>query len=365
MSQRWIRTGFVWVGVFVMATVLAGLLALGWMLVVYPNVPATSEAEPLTLTPTSEQTASALARRLHEAGIIDNVRLWEAYLKLAGVENRLRDHRVVYKPRMTPREVAMRSARGLGRFETWLTIPEGYTRFDIAKRLELYGVCGAAGFLAATQDRDVLAKNDIKALTAEGYLFPDTYELIIAMPPEDVVTKMVQNWHRRFNALTANDEQAFERFAQQGWDVYQLLTLASIVEKEAAVAAERPVIAGVFLNRLRSSSFLPRHRLQADPTVQYGCIAEPARASSCSTFAGRITKAMLEDSENRYNTYQHAGLPPGPICNPGAASLDAVLRYQKHRYLYFVSRGDGSHVFSATLDEHNRAVNRFIRGAPR
>ncbi len=144
-----------------------------------------------------------------------------------------------------------------------------------------------------------------------------------------------------------------------GWTFQEVLTLASVVEKEAAAAVERRTIAGVFLNRLQSETFRPLQRLQADPTVSYGCIAEPDATPSCANFRGTITRAMLSDSGNRYNTYRHPGLPPTPICNPGLPSIEAVLDPEPHDYLYFVARGHGRHSFSATLEEHNEAVARY------
>ena len=139
-----------------------------------------------------------------------------------------------------------------------------------------------------------------------------------------------------------------------------MITLASIVEAEAAVAAELPVIAGVFLNRLRDPEFRPK-RLQADPTVSYGCRLQPS-LPSCAGFDGRrITRAMLAGADNPYNTYRHEGLPPGPVGNPGLAAVEAVLAPAEHDYLYFVARGGGRHAFSATLEEHNRAVERYLR----
>jgi UPF0755 protein len=143
---------------------------------------------------------------------------------------------------------------------------------------------------------------------------------------------------------------------------HDVLILASIVEKEARVPEERPVIAGVFLNRLRSETFLPRRRLQADPTAAYGCLADPTCAPSCAGWNGRsITRRMLQDPANPYNTYRREGLPPGPIANPGLPSIRAVLEPERHDYLYFVVKGGGRHHFSETIEEHDRAVARYRR----
>src|SRR5690606_9189799 len=141
-------------------------------------------------------------------------------------------------------------------------------------------------------------------------------------------------FHRRFASLAEARAEALGRLSSElGFARHQVVILASIVEKEAAVDDERALIAGVFLNRLRSSTFRPLHRLQADPTVSYGCLAMP-EVPSCAGFGGRISRAMLEDAQNAYNTYRHGGLPPGPIANPGLASLEAVLVPAEHDYLF-------------------------------
>lgn len=133
--------------------------------------------------------------------------------------------------------------------------------------------------------------------------------------------------------------------------------LASIIEKEAAVDEDRPLIASVFINRLMDPEF-KTHRLQSDPTSSYGCVAWPGEAPSCSDFAGKPTPAMNRDPKNRYSTYTHAGLPPGPISNPGTKSLEAALAPPTTRYLYFVATGGGRHTFSETFDAHNDAIQR-------
>ena len=218
-------------------------------------------------------------------------------------------------------------------------------------------------FLDATNDEDLLEELGLEDVTsAEGFLFPDTYQFIDKMKGERVVTTMVRTFQKRWDALSAKQKSAAASLKKEmKWGTKDIVTLASIVEKEAGVASERPIIAGVFFNRLRSRTFLPQARLQADPTVSFGCIEEEDAAKTCKGFSGKISRAMLEDDDNRYNTYRHSGLPPGPIANPGLAALKAVLVPKKHRYFYFVARGGGRHEFSATLNRHNKAVKQFIR----
>ena len=222
-------------------------------------------------------------------------------------------------------------------------------------------MCDAADFLAASEDRDLLDGLGIEGPSAEGYLFPDTYLFSEDLAGDEVIRRFVENYHRRVDPLLEENEEGLDELARTlGWGPHQALILASIVEKEAAVAQERPTIARVFLNRLRDPEFQPK-RLQADPTVAYGCLTAPDVAPSCAGLPRQITRPMLQDRANLYNTYRHEGLPPGPICNPGLDSIRAVLASEVNDYLYFVARGDGRHAFSATLDAHNAAVARYRR----
>jgi len=144
--------------------------------------------------------------------------------------------------------------------------------------------------------------------------------------------------------------------AELGLDRRAVVTLASMVEKEAAVAEERPIIASVFLNRLRKDDFA---RLQSDPTALYGCLAMPEKIAACDQFDGKASGALNRDVDNVYSTYVTKGLPPGPIANPGAASVEAVLNPAETSYLFFVAKGKGRHAFSESYDEHNAAVKRL------
>jgi len=337
--------------------VLAVLGATGWLFVIYPDTDGpTSDVEELDIEVTEGMTLRQLARTLKSEGVIKDAKVWSLYMRMRGLDRHLRQGKVRFRVPMTPEEVARHATTGLGRIQVRLLIPEGFSRFEIAHRLEEYGVCDADAFLAATEDASLLASYGVEANDAEGYLFPDTYEFDDDTRPRRVVERMLANWTRRHEEL--EERYAEELRKKNGWTMHDLVTLASIVEKEAAVPAERPRIAGVFWNRLTSKRFLPRRRLQADPTVQYGCVAVPEAAPSCEDFDGRITRAMLDDPENPYNTYRHSGLPPGPISNPGKASMAAVIDPEKHDYYYFVARGGGQHHFSKTLRQHNIAVRR-------
>lgn len=241
----------------------------------------------------------------------------------------------------------------LGSDTSRVTIPEGFSRFDVADRLASRAICGREAFLSATTDPALLSSLGVPGTSAEGYLFPDTYELEVGIAPREIVRRMVETFRARTGTLFEEHAAALAALHATTHDV---LVMASILEKEAIVSDEQPVIAGVFWNRLRRAEFVP-HRLQADPTVSYGCAVAPEAAPSCARFDGhRITRSMTNDALNPYNTYRNDGLPPGPISNPGLSAIEAALVPARHDYFYFVARGDRRHTFSRTLAEHDAAV---------
>lgn len=334
--------------------VLLGTLAVTALLVVYPREVRTGRGRTFVVAIPDDADARAVADLLHEREVIDDPWIFAAYLRITGADDVLRRGDVLLGDRLRPDEVARRLRSDRDGVPVRVTVPEGYTRFDVARRLDAAGVCDEAAFLEASAE----PPDGVEAPSAEGYLFPDTYELRTQSDPRAVVRRMVRNHFERTEELYERHELALERLQEDlGMGPHEVVVLASVVEKEAAVADERAIIAGVFLNRLRSETFRPRRRLQADPTVSYGCLAEPSAAPSCAGFDGRITRAMLDDSANRYNSYRHEGLPPGPIANPGLASIVAVLDPTVHDYLYFVARGGRRHRFSATLERHNEGVD--------
>ncbi|MCB9592152.1 MAG: endolytic transglycosylase MltG [Sandaracinaceae bacterium] len=339
--------------------IVAALASLGWLATIYPQGAAGGRGRELRVTLAPDTDLDELSERLHAAGAIEHPTLFTWYVRLLGGDERLREGEVLLTDDMTPRDVLQRIARGFGSATVRVVIPEGFHRFAIAARLDRWGVCDAADFIEATEDRELLDELGIPGPTAEGYLYPDTYRLSPDLGAEEIVRRFVANFHRRVGPLLDADQAALGELQETlSWGPHEVLSLASIVEKEAAAAEERPIIARVFINRLRDPSFHPK-RLQADPTVSYGCLARPDDAPSCAGFEGSITRAMLSDPENAYNTYRHEGLPPGPICNPGIDSIRAVLEHEPNRYLYFVARGHGRHTFSETLEQHNAAVARW------
>jgi UPF0755 protein len=296
----------------------------------------------------------AVARALYEAKIIDSPAAFRFYLHVIGASSRLRTGFVAVNRHYSMREQLTRIARGYGTSSVEVVIPEGFTRFDVATRLSRFGVAERDALLSAMVDPRLLAELAIEGDSAEGYLFPALYRLQQDSPADRVLARMVSTFRAR-TALLFREHSPAE-LPLSPLSPAQLVTLASIVEREARVPEERPVIAGVFFNRLFDPSFQPK-RLQADPTVAYGCLVAGERVPSCREYDGRhITPAMVRDPENPYSTYRHEGLPPGPICNPGLASLRAALHPEPHSYFYFVAKGGGRHAFSASLHQHNAAV---------
>lgn len=337
------------------------MLFLVWVRFVYPGreVGASGQGEPITYRIPADADAAHIAADLGRAGLVETPFLFATYLRLVRASSGYRLGETVTLPRgLTAEQLARRLARGLGAVVSRVTIPEGFDMVDVAGRLAAAELGRREDFLRAMRDPALLRELGIDGETMEGHLFPDTYELSDDEGPAAILKELVTNHERRTSDLFEQHEDAMERLHDElGFTKRDVLVLASVVEKEAAVADERPIIAGVFLNRLRSQTFLPRQRLQSDPTVSYGCRIEPERAASCATFDGRITRSMLEDSANRYNTYRHGGLPPGPIANPGLAAIEAVLAPASHDYFYFVARGGRRHTFSHDLEGHQEAVD--------
>jgi UPF0755 protein len=219
-----------------------------------------------------------------------------------------------------------------------IVLPEGFTLRELARQLETEALARAEDVLRVAGSRAFAESLGIEADSLEGYLFPDTYRVTKGMRIEEILGRIVQRFHDKI--ATAD---VLERARARGLTLHELVTLASIIEKETGVPEERPLIAGVFWNRLRRD--MP---LQADPTVAYA-VGKDGQAP---------TRADLQ-VDHPFNTYRNRGLPPGPIANPGRASIEAALAPAPVPYLFFVSIDDRRHYFSVTLDEHNQAVARY------
>lgn len=349
----------------VIGTCLVGAAALGvlaasiWR---YPDRPHRSgQTEPVELVVARGMTVSAVARELAAHDLLDHPRWFRIYATERGDAGRVKPGRYRFAPAMTPRQLLDALIAGVADEEVAVTLPEGKNLVEVAELLDAGGVCKRDEFLRDARDPALLQRLAVPGDSFEGYLYPDRYQFRPGTPAEQVIARLVRHGREVYDALAARHPTGVAELKRRyGFDKHQILIMASLVEKETAQPDERPRIAGVFLNRLRLASFVP-HLLQTDPTIVYGCTVPIGKSAACQRFEGRIRRAQLDDKDNPYNTYTHAGLPPGPICNPGAAAIEAVLQPESTGYLYFVSKNDGTHQFSKTRGEHEAAVTKYQR----
>lgn len=335
--------------VIALALIAAGLYAgyLGGMRFLAGVLEAPGEGEVFEVELTIPEGASTnlIAELLHAEGLIRHPLALRMYAKAEGVDAELKAGTYRLRSDMAVAEIVEQLRQGGAPIVLTFTVPEGLTVEETAALLSAQGFGAAAEFLELMQDpgpaADLLPPDAPVRQPLEGYLFPDTYHVAPDVTPREIIDLMVGQ------ALRVWTEERRQRARELGLSVHEAMTLAAVVEKEARVAAERPLIAGVFHNRLQEGM-----RLDADPTVRYALqipYSEP------------VLYVHLE-SEDPYNTYRHTGLPPGPIASPGEASILAVLYPEETEYFYFVAKEDGSgeHVFSRTLAEHE-AATRAIR----
>jgi UPF0755 protein len=362
------RTGQRWAAFIVTLTVGSFLGVVGyftWQALRYPDRPGPA------LGPGSSKIVIAkgmsladIARTLGERDLVRHPEWFRFYANERGVAAKIRAGAYTLSAHMTPRQILDVLLSGAREPEVPVTIPEGKNMLDVARLLEEAGICKASEAERLMRDTNYALSLGVTGGTLEGYLYPDTYRFPPGVPCTRVLPVLVRHAQRVLGELKA---QYFEGLRilnrQYHFGDREIIIMASLVEKETARAEERPRIAGVFLNRLRLPTFKP-HRLETDPTIIYGCTVPSQRSAACQDFSGRIRRIHLDDADNPYNTYTHEGLPPGPICNPGRAALAGVLNPDSTPYLYFVSRNDGTHQFSVTLEEHQAAVNKYQRQKP-
>lgn len=294
------------------------------------------------------ETASTIGPRLEAQGLIRNASVFAALARYRGVDHALQVGEYELSPGMTMEEVLTELQHGRVRAVT-VTIPEGWRMEQVAERLAEAGLGSKDEFLALMRRNDypypwLQDRPESAPPGVEGFLFPDTYQFPTDATPVAIVDLMLRNFDRRVTP------EIRRKLTTQGLSIYEAITLAAIVEREAVVPEERPLIAGVFLSRLDRGMLL-----QADPTVSY--------AKGFDVASNRWWTPMLpEDAkeiDSPYNTFLYPGLPPGPICSPGLASIEAVANPTHTNYLYFVSKGDGSHAFAETFEEHLQNMARY------
>ena len=297
---------------------------------------AVTPAKPQVVEIKPGSSFARVASQLHQSGIIKDARRFTLLARWRNATAHIHAGEYLFDSPAKPDDVLARLTTGdIRKFQ--VTIPEGFNLQDIAARLEGTGIGTAEEFLSLSVNADLLAELGIEATSLEGYLFPETYTYTSSTTPSQLLASMVAQLRAQLTAALLESAKA------RGLTSHQLLTLASIIQKEAGNDTEMPLISAVFHNRLQRG--IP---LQADPTVIYGI----------TDFNGNLTRKHLE-TPTPYNTYRKRGLPPGPIASPGRFALHAAANPAASKDLYFVARGDGTHEFNATLKDHNRAVRRF------
>lgn len=305
-------------------------------------LPPLQERMPVEVRVERGEPFSSIVRKLEDGDVIHNSRLFSLWARFWGLDKRIHWGLYLFELPLAPREVLHQMVLGRGVFHR-ITIPEGLTVREIGELLEKAGVASKDRFLAETKSPEVLSQLGLRDKGAEGYLFPDTYYFTPFATERDMALAMARQFREIFLPLIE------EKRRELGLSLHEIVTIASLIEKETGMASERPLVSAVFHNRLQR-----RIPLQSDPTVIYGL----------RRFSGTLTRRDLQ-SRSPYNTYRIQGLPPTPICNPGLASLLAALNPAPAPYLYFVAKNDGSHLFSVSLEEHNRAVRLYQGGGQR
>lgn len=309
--------------------------------------PVSDDPTPVLFQVRSGQSAQAIGEELQRRGLIRSALTFRLTVESRGVGDRLAAGEYELSPSLTTGEIVDRLTRGVTRRGTVLAVPEGWRAREIAQRLESMQVLSGRELLELVDQPPPIMSQAPPGAGLEGYLFPDSYEIGVRTTTRDLVRLMTEQLERRF------DVGLREKGLAQGLTPHQVLTLASIIEREAAHAPERPIISAVYHNRLKIGM-----RLQADPTVQYAVAPIDPGAVPGGFWKRELSNADLQMS-SPYNTYREVGLPPGPICNPGLESIRAAVEPAAVDFLYFVAKGDGSHAFARTEPEHRANVNQY------
>ena len=331
MTKFW---SFTFVLLLLMGSAAFGILHLFWW------SPNSSVREEVQYELKSGANLQSIAKDLEKLKVIKNAAIFSLICKVKGIGSKLKVGDYVLRKDMFPGEVVEVIISGKSQGKNF-TVPEGFNIFEIAASFQEEGFGTQEAFLSAAKDsqkiQELLGQN---LQSFEGYLYPDTYQITKYMSAQDLVGRMVHKF------LEVKKEFQSE-IQNSNLNLHQLVTLASIVEKETGAPFERPMISGVFHNRLKI-----KMRLQTDPTIIY------AKALETGSVEISITKKDLS-MQHPYNTYVVSGLPPGPIASPGRLAIKAALQPAKTSYLYFVSKNDGTHIFTETYENHAKEVEKY------
>lgn len=335
MQRRDLKSFFIYIclaGLFIIGTCLIFL----WYAVHFAKTPCDLSAKDKIFFIKPGQDLVTISAKLLDEKLICNRHLFMLMTRFKKDARSIQAGEYMLSASMTPEKILEIFVQGKVRLHK-IVIPEGLNINETAMLVEKAGFGSKEHFSMLARDKNFVKSMGIKGDSFEGYLFPETYLFPRDISQKDIIIKMVKQFNRVFTPAWR------KRARDMGFSVHQIVTLASMIEKETGQARERPLISSVFHNRLKKNM-----RLQSDPTVIYGL----------SNFNGDITKKDL-NTKTPYNTYQIKGLPPGPIANPGRLSLRAALFPAHTDYLFFVSKNDSTHKFSKNIREHNRAVMKY------
>ena len=327
---------FKWFVILFVAAVLVISAGSGFALWRYANTPVSRLDRQVVFAVSPGEPFDSLISRLTDDGLVNAPYKFKIWARLKGIDKKLKAGEYHLSASMTPNEILGVLVEGKA-YLHHLTIPEGFNLKQIAAEVAAQGLGDSQTFLDLVMDPKTASKYEIKAQTLEGYLFPDTYLFPKGVSAATIIDMMVQRFNEQFSP------QWHARARELHMSVHEIVTLASIIEKETGDPAERPLISSVFHNRLRK-----KMRLESDPTVIYGI----------KDFDGNIKRSHL-NTRTPYNTYIIRGLPPGPIASPGRAAIKAALYPADTSFLFFVSKKDKTHHFSTNIREHNRAVRKY------
>ena len=323
-----------------LTSLVAGAILLWMTLEIYTSHRDCTRPAPIVSVPAGHS-ALKIAQILHSNGVVRHSWFFEWYVRLAGGAKSLQAGEYRFGEPLNLPQVLDKLRRGLVYYYR-VTIPEGLTMAEVAERLAHRGLGSENAFQQAMQQGRLVGDLDPVAQNLEGYLFPETYFVSLKMEEEQMVRAMVSGFRDIWTS------QRSQRVQELNLTTRDVITLASLIEKETALSEERPLISAVFHNRLRKNL-----KLACDPTVIYAVTLQ-------REYDGVIHQSDLE-LDSPYNTYLYPGLPPGPIANPGLDSIDAALHPAQVDYLYFVSQNNGGHFFSSNYRDHRRAVQRYQR----
>ncbi|NUM59054.1 MAG: endolytic transglycosylase MltG [Bdellovibrionaceae bacterium] len=328
-------------GIF--SLIMAILIFTGFLYWNFVFQPSTPQAKEVIFEVTPQKSFIAIAQELEKAQLIKNAKFFNIYARLTGYRSKIKVGEYALRANMRPKEILAVITSGISIAKP-LTIPEGYNIFEIAEVIAKFGLASKEDFLKLVFDKNYIKTvlsgdpelSEVESL--EGFLYPETYQVTKYMDLKEVIAAQVKQFRQVFKTVLL--EKKINNLNSK-----QILTLASIIEKETGNPSERGLISSVFHNRLAK-----KMRLQTDPTILYG---KPIQSK---TLENNITKADLVSTTNPYNTYTIPALPPGPISNPGKASLMAAVQPATTNYLYFVSQNDGTSRFTESLNDHNKNV---------